>query len=221
MIIREEPQGSLNWMIARAGVVTASEFDNILTPEFKLRTGQTVITYLHRKAAEKWLGGPLAGFSVWDTEQGKLLEEEAIPAYALLKSTTVRRVGLITTDDGRVGCSPDGLIGENSGIEVKCPAPHTHVGYLLANTLPKDYAAQVHGSMYVTGYDNWQFMSFARKFPELILTVKRDKEIQESIHNALEAFLERLEAAFSRLVEINGEPPKQSTFRSASLDEIG
>lgn len=203
-------------MIARAGIPTASEFDNLLTPEMKPRVGAMPESYLAKKVAEAWQGGPLAQLNVFDVEQGKILEEEAVPWFELEYSTPIQRVGLITTDDGRCGCSPDGLIGEDGGIEIKCPAVHTHVGYLLKGTLPKDYAAQVYGSMFVTGRKWWKFLSYRRRLPALVLTVERDDEAMESIQEALTLFLARFDRAMDRLIEINGGPPKRPTVKPAA-----
>lgn len=217
MKILPAPQGSVDWMLARSGIPTASEFDALVTPEFKLRTGDMPRTYLAKKVAEAWQGGPLAGFNVFDMDQGKILETEAVPWFELEYGQTVERVGLITTDDGRVGCSPDGLIGDESGIEIKCPEVHTHVGYLLNGWLPKDYAAQVHGSMFVTGRARWKFLSYRRHFPPLLLTIERDEKIQSTLSAALHLFLGKFDAAMAHLTEINGGPP---TRRKVSAPPI-
>lgn len=209
MIISPHAQGSVDWSIARSGIPTASEFDNLVTPEFKIRTGEMPKTYLAKKIAEAWTGGPIASLNTFDMDQGKVLEEEALPFYELETSTPVNRVGLITTDDGRMGCSPDGLIGEHSGIEIKCPAVHTHIGYLLNGTLPKEYAAQVHGSMMITGRKQWKFLSYCRRFPALMLTIERDEEIQATLREALNKFFAAFDEAWARLVEMNGGPPKR------------
>lgn len=206
-------QRSVEWMLARAGIPTASEFDALVTPDFKIRTGDMPKTYLAKKLAEVWQGGPLVGFNVFDMQQGVILEEEAIPWYELEFETKVEQVGFITTDDGRIGCSPDGLIGEEGGIEIKCPAVQTHCGYLLSGGLPKDYAAQVHGSMFVTGRPWWKFLSYCRHFPPLIVTVERDEKIQAVLAEALAKFLSQLDAGMERLTTLNGGPPQRKAFR--------
>lgn len=204
MTIHPAQQGSLSWMLARSGIPTASEFDALLTPEFKIRTGDMPKTYLARKLAEAWVGGPLPGAGVWDMDQGKILEEEAIPFYSLEYQEEIQQVGLCLTDDGRVGCSPDGLIGNDCGIEIKCPAVHTHVGYLLTGNVPKEYLAQVHGAMYVTGRPSWKFMSYCRKLPALLIHVDRDEEIIETINLAIQEFLARFDFGMQRLIDLNG-----------------
>ncbi len=206
MKILDVAQGSVEWMQARAGIPTASEFDCLVTPELKVRTGDMPRTYLAKKLAEAWLGGPLLTFNVFDMDQGRILEEEALPWFELEHNESVQRVGLVTTDDGRVGCSPDGLL-KGSGIEVKCPRPETQTGYLLKGELPKDYRAQVHGSMYVTGYHSWKFLSYCRRFPALLLTVERDDGIQSAIQDAVGEFLIQFDAGWKKLCDMNGGPP--------------
>lgn len=207
MKIHPAQQNSLSWLMARAGIPTASEWDALISPEWKIRTGEMPKTYLARKVAEAWSGGPLPGFNVIDMDFGKILEEEAIPWFEFSTGIQIQRVGLCTTDDGKLGCSPDGLIGEDSGIEIKCPEAQTHVKYVLNGILPKDYAVQVHGAMLVTGRPTWRFLSYRRLFPPLVLTIQRDEEIQKTLREALGAFLAEFERAMKRLEELNGGPP--------------
>lgn len=199
MKIHDVRQGSSEWLSLRLGIPTASEFDNLITPEWKLRTGQTPQTYLYQKLTEKCMGCPIGMAGSFHMEQGSILENEAIPFYSFTYDVEIKRVGFVTTDYGRIGCSPDGLIGDEGGIEVKCPAPETHLKYLLEGELPAQYRAQVHGSMLVTGRPWWIFMSYSRQFPPFILKVERDEKIQESLNFALEAFLMKFDAAMTRI----------------------
>lgn len=203
MIIHDCIQLSNEWAKLHMGIPTASALDNLLTPEFKARTGDMPKTYLHRKLAEVWRGQPSfdSGFSSFSTEQGLLLEQQARAWLAFETDIKVRQVGFITTDDGRCGCSPDGLLSEDSGLELKSPDAHTHVKYLLQGTLPKEYAAQVHGSMYVTGFQRWTFMSYRRKFPPFILVVQRDEEIISKIEQAVTLFHADLTKGKARIAE--------------------
>lgn len=218
MKIHDVEQKSVEWMLLRSGIPTASEFDNLITPKFKAREGQTPQTYMASKLAEWWLGGPLAQFNSFDMEMGNVLEDEAIPWYELEFGTPVTRVGFITSDDGRIGCSPDGLIGDDGGIEIKCPAPQTHVKYLLGGNIPDDYLVQVYGSLYVSGRRWWKFLSYRRRFPPLLITVERDEEIMEKIGGALDNWLDTFELAKKRMIHLNGgvEPRRQSNLAGFS-----
>lgn len=213
-------QNSLEWLTARAGLVTASEIDALVSPTFEIRKGLGVQTYLAQKVAEKWLQGPIPGHMDLTMEIGHILENEAIPAYEFEHSLKIERVGLITDDFNRYGCSPDGLIGEHGGIEIKCPEPKAHVKYLLENKLPNDYATQVHFSLFVTGRKWWKFMSYRRGFPTFLLTIERDEKLMQVFQAALNAFLPKLDNELCRLVELNGgEQPKPNTYREAILNE--
>jgi hypothetical protein len=203
-------QNSLEWLVARSGLPTASEFDNLLTPKFEPRKGQMVESYLAQKLAERWLGGALPGFMSLDMDFGKILEDEAKPYYTLMFDEEIQSVGLVTTDDGKIGCSPDGLIGDAGGIELKCPEAKTHVKYLMAGKLPDDYALQVHGSIFVTGRAWWKFMSYRRRFPAYVTTIERDEKIITIISETIYAFCEKLDAGFKRLCEMNGGLPTRT-----------
>lgn len=206
MTIHDVAQGSVEWGLLRAGKVTASEMDALISPTGEVRTGEGPKSYLAKKVAEAWQGGPLLEFNSFDMEAGQILENEALPWFEAMTGSDIKTVGFITSDDGRIGCSPDGLIGDNCGIEIKCPKVETHVGYLLDGRLPKAYVAQVHGSMFVTGFNQWKFISYRRRFPNLVLTIERDEKFQNALSEALDSFLERFEQSMKRMEEINGGP---------------
>lgn len=219
MKIHTVQQGSVDWELLRCGKVTASEMDSLVTPLGKVKTGDGPKTYLMKKLAEEWSGGPLPSAYFWDAEQGHYIEEVARPAFTLETGVEVRQVGFITTDDERVGCSPDGLIADNSGIEIKSPHIETHIRYLLDGSLPTDYVLQVQASMFVTGYSEWMFFSYRRRMPPLILKVMRDDKIQKSIAEAVELFNAEFDNGFRRLCEINGGPPKRNVAPPAKQPE--
>lgn len=210
MKVHDIEQNSVDWSILRSGKVTASELDALVSPLGKVRSGEGVTTYLHRKLMEKWTGGPcfeLVG--VFDIDQGRLLEERAKPAFTVHTGIDIANIGFVETDDGSFGCSPDGWIDGKCGVEIKCPKMQTHIGYLLNGRLPTEYVAQVQGSMYATGFSEWHFFSYRPQLPPLHLVVQRDNEYQKAIAEAVEAFSKRLDEGFKRLCELNGSAPKR------------
>jgi hypothetical protein len=185
---------------------TASEFDNLITPLGKIRDGELPKSYLARKVAEWWLGGPLPQSGFFDAEQGQILEQEAIPLLAFEYGWEISRPGFITTDDQKIGCSPDGMIdAEKCGIEVKCPHADTHTGYLLKGSIPKDYVAQVQGSMFVTGLSRWRFVSYRRNFPLLMVEIEKDEKFHEQLSEALRIFQHDFDFSMNVMKELNGE----------------
>ena len=202
MKIHDCEQGTLEWTKLHFGIPTASGLDNLITPEFELRKGETPKTYIYKKVAEKLQGRPLIDLSAssFMLEQGMIVEEEARPWYELEYEKRVRKVGFITTDYGRFGCSPDGLIeGEDCGLEIKSPAAHTHVKYLVNGVLPKEYVAQVFGSMYATGFKKWVFVSYRRGFPALVLEIYRDDKAMAAIERAIKIFHNDFNEAMKRI----------------------
>lgn len=211
MKIHDCEQGSLEWFQLRAGKVTASEIDALLSPEFEIRKGNGVQTYAYQKAGEAYhaMKSPntpiVSGYSSWAMEQGKETEDEARRIVAFENEAAgfarLQDAGFVEHDDGRCGCSPDALIGDDGGLELKCPEITNHTRYYCEKILPKEYAAQVHMSLYVTGRAWWRFVSYRRKFPRFTLTVQRDEAICAKIQEALTGFYKAYDAAMAKLKE--------------------
>ena len=151
-------QGTDEWLKERIGVVTASRFKDIVTPA-KGDLSKSSITYMYELIAEK-LGAETDFYTNEHMERGTELEPQARAVYELIHDTKVEEVGMLKTDCGSIGISPDGLIGENGGIEIKCPKASTHVKYMLDGVLPLTYKPQVMGSLWISGREWWDFMSF-------------------------------------------------------------
>lgn len=145
-------------------------------------------------------------------EQGQILEAEAVPWYELKRGIDVKRVGFITTDDDLFGCSPDGLT-EDRGLEIKCPQPPNHVAWLTEGVCPDDHVLQCHGGMFATGLDHWDFLSYCRGFPALLVTVDRDEKMIEAIKLAVDVFHAKMNAGWMTMLAANGgsSPTKDAT----------
>ncbi len=225
MKIHSVEQNSLEWTKLHFGIPTSSGLDNLITPEFALRKGELPKTYVYKKVAEKLQGRPLIDLSVssFMLEQGMIIEEEARPWYALEYDKKIKQVGFIAADDGRFGCSPDGLIqteysvgetigargyafvdgiGYDCGLEIKSPAAHTHVKYLCMGVLPKEYVCQVYGSMFATGFKKWIFVSYRRGLPALVLEIPRDEKAMAAIALAIDSFHTEFDRAYNRIQNI-------------------
>lgn len=199
MNILNVKQNSVEWEMARLGVVTASEMDELISPEGKPRTGDRVEKYLAVKLTERVLGMTGSIPNTFAMDNGAILEREALPYLEFAHGWKIDRVGFCISDDKKIGCSPDGLIGEDGGVEIKCPLATTHVRYLMEGELPKIYRAQVNMSLYVTGRKWWQFVSYNRHLPPLILRVERNEQDMEAIARVLGLFLINLDYATLKL----------------------
>jgi len=208
-------QGSDEWLAIRSKYPTASEFGQLVSPaKLKVREGKAIASYVAAKLAERWIGSPLQSFRSGDMDQGSIRETEAWPWYALEYSRDLERPGFILADDERCGCSPDGLVAADGfGIEIKCPNADTHVGYLLAGILPSDYIMQVQGSMLVTGFDSWTFLSYHPRFPQFVLDVPRDEQVIEALRGGLDRYWQMFDEGWERLLAANGgAEPDRSAF---------
>jgi hypothetical protein len=192
-------QGTPEWLALRLGRPTASEFKRFMKDDFTLRTGEMPETYLYEKVAERIRKTLLPSAKTHEMEQGNILEEEALPWYELSHDTWLRRVGFVEAAGGAYGCSPDALIGEDSGLECKCPMDTAHLKYLDRGELPSEYKCQVHGSMFVTGRKRWVFVSYHRSYRKFVLTVERDEAAMAVMAETMNKFCEKLNATYERL----------------------
>ena len=196
MKILSIPQRSEAWFNARAGIPTASNFSRIVTSTGK-RSRQRD-KYLQDLELE-FLDGPSQSLIKTEPmERGIILEEEARFRFELELGVSVTETGLILEDQGRWGCSPDGLIDNlDAGLEIKCPLPSTHHKYLVQNRLPTQYIAQVQGCLLVTGFKSWWFFSYCPGEDPLILEIHRNEQFIHNLQNELEDFNEELQFALS------------------------
>jgi len=199
MIHLDLEQQSAAWFEARLGIPTASEFHRILTPK-TLKMSKSADAYLYGKVAEAILRQPFEQETrVWAMEVGIDREEEAINYYEMTTQIITKPAGFCLTDDRRVGASPDRFVGDEGLVEVKNPLAHTHVGYLMAGTLPDDYMLQVQGQLYVTERQWCDFLSYYPSLPPLLIRSYPQPEYQDALSNALGTFCLYLDEAISRV----------------------
>lgn len=209
-IFADIQQGTDQWLALRLGIPTASEFHRIVTPK-KCELSKEAVKYALRLCAERLLNAPtteaIDGLQ-W-MERGKELEPMAVKQYEWQFDRVTFPVGFITTDDGTIGCSPDRLVlGDHKvGLEIKCPSPHVHLGYLLNGTTD-DYKPQVQGQIYVAELDRGELYSFHPQMPPAHILNTRDDEYVKKLAEALARFNEQLAAMLARAKELGVYQPK-------------
>ena len=201
-------QGSRAWVEARLGIPTATGFNRIVTATG--RQSRSRDDYLAELTAEYLTGEPYADFggTEW-MDRGRALEPDARASYQLDRGATVQQIGFVFRDEKRlVGCSPDGLVGDDGLLELKCPSAPVHIKYLVAGC--GQYYSQLQGQLWVTGRKWVDFMSYHPDLPEYITRVGPDPAYQAALDKALPEFLADLVAWRERLVEMgalkNSEP---------------
>ena len=205
-LINSAPQGTPEWLAARAGKATGSRAKDILS---KIKSGEAAArrNYRVQLVTERLTGSPQeSGFvndaMKWGTEQ----EPHARRAYEAHTGYIVTEAGFIYLEDVMTGCSVDGLIGGDGMAEYKCPNSSTHIEWLLAGVLPSEHKPQILHNLWVTGREWCDFASFDPRLPEnLQLFVVRYERIEDEIkaHEAeILQFLSEVDALENRLRKI-------------------
>jgi putative phage-type endonuclease len=176
-------QGTAEWKAARYGNVGASQVCNVIA---KIKSGEAAArrNFKAQCVAELLSGVPCEdGFTSAEMLWGVDNEPFARAAYEISRGVMVDKCGFIfhpTVE--RSGASPDGLVGADGLLEIKCPKTATHIQYLLAGRVPTDYVPQMQWQMACTGRPWNDFASYDPRMPEhLQLFVKRLPRDEEYI----------------------------------------
>jgi hypothetical protein len=193
-------QGTPEWLAARAGRATASEFSSILAKG----EGKTRAAYLRKIVAERLTGKPTESYSNVHMIRGSEQEAMARLAYESTIPDFVIQVGFVQHDTLMVGCSPDGLVGKDGGCEFKCVLPHVHVEALLRGSMPPEHKAQVQGNLWLTERDWWDFGSYCPDMKEQHLRlfrvrVHRDDAYIKNLESEVKRFLDEVDATVEKL----------------------
>jgi len=199
------PQGSAEWVELHRGRPTASRFGSIVTPK-TLRPSASQAGLMAELLVER-ITGMTADQDLTDfMMRGKELEAEAIEAYSFDNALEVERVGFLLDDSGDYGCSPDGLVGEDGGLEVKCLSLERHVLALLGE-MDLEHAAQVQGNLWISGRKWWDLYYFNGILPARRVRVERDEKHIAALAELVPAFCARVDDAERRLVQEYGITP--------------
>src|SRR5512139_563638 len=189
-------QGSPEWFAARLGKVTASRVAD-LTARTKTGWGASRATYMGELIAERLTGVPASSYSNQAMQWGTEKEPEARVAYEFHTSQPVTLVGFIEHPIVPMsGASPDGLVGEDGMVEIKCPNTATHIDTLLGKTVPAKYVTQIMWQMACTGRKWCDFVSFDPRMPDamqlFVYRVDRDDIVIKQLEREVTAFMAEL-----------------------------
>lgn len=208
-------QGSLEWLRLRAGKVTASRVADVIA---KTKTGVSAsrAKYAGELVAERLTGAPAERYSnaamAWGTE----MEPEARSAYEYNRAAKVDQVAFVLHPTiGDSGASPDGLVGEDGLVEIKCPETHTHIETLLGQAVPAKYITQMQWQMACTGRAWCDFVSYDPRLPEpmrfFCKRVMRDDALITELETEVVAFLNEVRGTVAKLQRIYDPQPIDAT----------
>lgn len=188
-------QQSPEWFALRKLKLTASNAQAIGN------NGKGLETYVTEIMAEYLSAAPKENFSTKDTERGNELEEFARQMYELERGVTIKKVGFIEADE-YLGCSPDGLVGEDGGVEIKCLNDVKH--YRLMKDGEKEidsaYLWQSQMNLFLTGRKWWDLIFYNPNFAKslLVFRIKPDKEMQAKLKAGIKIGTEQIKSQLAK-----------------------
>lgn len=202
-------QGGTEWKRLRLGKVTASRVADVVA---KTKTGYSAsrANYMAQLIAERLTDTVADAYTNAAMQHGTETEPEARDAYQFYQGADVKEVAFVPHPKiDQAGCSPDGLVGDEGLVEIKCPNTATHLETLLGQAVPAKYETQMQFQMACTGRQWCDFVSYDPRMPEnMRLFVKRlprnDARIKE-LESEIAAFLLEMAVKLSELNSLYGE----------------
>jgi len=198
-------QGSDEWFQLRCGKVTASRIGDLMA-KTKSGWGASRKNYEAEKIAEILTGQPAASFSSAAMQWGTDHEPEARTLYEFMHDVDVMEIGFIAhpTIEG-AGASPDGLVGADGMLEIKCPNTATHIDTLLNKKVPQKYIYQMQFQMACCERKWCDYMSYDPRMPEKLDTfltrIERDDALIKEIEDSVIEFVDAMNEKIKRLEE--------------------
>lgn len=197
-------QGTPEWLAERCGKITASRIADVMAT---LKSGQPAasrVNYCAELVAERLTGVPTESFDTPAMRWGRECEPLARSAYEAHTGQLVEQVGLVMHPTiTRSGASPDGLIGTDGLIEIKCPQIDTHVQIKIKQDIPQRYVYQMLWQMECTGRNWCDFMSFNPRLPYrhqmFVKRLHRDDDALATLRKAVAEFDAEVDALIAKL----------------------
>lgn len=202
-------QGSAEWKQIRLGKVTASRVADVVA-KTKTGWGASRANYLAELLAERLTGVPADSYTNAAMMHGTEQEPNARAAYEFRADAEVVQIGFIHHPTIEMsGASPDGLIGTEGMVEIKCPNTATHIETLLGGKVPAKYETQMQWQIACAGRAWCDFVSYDPRLPErmrlFVARVQRDKKRIAELETFVVEFLAELSAKVSDLTKIYGD----------------
>lgn len=196
-------QGSPEWFAARLGKVTASRIADVVA-RTKSGWGASRANYMSALVCERLTGVKEETYVNAAMQWGTDHEPEARAAYEFLTGNAVELVGFV--DHPKIpmsGASPDGHIGEDGSLEIKCPNTATHIEFLLEQSIPQKYMLQMQWQLACSGRQWADFVSYDPRMPEGLRMFKkrvmRDSALIPTLEKDVTAFLAELDDTVAKL----------------------
>jgi len=197
-------QRSEEWFQARLGKVTASRVADVLA---KIKSGESASrrNYKIQLVSERLTGEKQETYINQAMQDGIDREAFARDRY-VQQFGEVEEVGFIKHPTLEAGASPDGIVGEDGILEIKCPMGSTHTETLMTQDVPSRYVPQIQFQLLVTGRKWCDFVSYNPMFPEhlqvFVKRVEADPVYQKELESEVKQFLSEVDNVINKLKEI-------------------
>lgn len=200
-------QGKAAWIQARLGKCTASRVRDVVKRTTAKKFTAARETYMGQLLAERLTGKMAPNFvsaeMLWGTEQ----EPAARHAYQFWTNREVQLVGFVPHPRfSQAGASPDGLVGADGLLEIKCPKTTTHIETILGQVAPEDNVPQMQFQMACTGRAWCDFVSYDPRMPDemklFVRRVLRDEDYIKAMEDDVSTFLEEIDAKLAALAQL-------------------
>jgi hypothetical protein len=200
-VYRDFQQNTRCWEIARMGMPTTSRFSTVLAKGVGKKESLTRDRYLLDLIAELWWLEPIPDqYRNAYMAAGIAMQPEALEAYqAMHGSLQLDAVAFVRHDRFLSGCSPDGLVGDDGGVEVKTLIRPLMVKLLLDPGVPPEHVAQIQGSMWITGRKWWDLFFYCPGSRPYCVRVDRDDSYISDLQRSVKIFNDELAAKVERL----------------------
>lgn len=183
-------QNSPEWIEARLGVVTASQFATVMATGRGGGESKTRRTYMLKLIGERLTGEPADNFTNGHMERGHAMEPAARDAYAFVSGETPELIGFVRSGD--IGASPDALVGDDGLMEIKTKLPHLQLDVLLKNEIPSEHTAQIQGQLWVCEREWVDFVSYWPGLPVFVKRAFRDEEFISKLTSSVLEFVDQM-----------------------------
>lgn len=194
-----EQQGTTDWHLMKLGVLSASNIYKIMGKP----GNETRKTYMYELLSQVCTGDVEEINSKY-LDWGHQNEPGARSKYEFITGKEITNIPFVFKDESfREGCSPDGLVMNKTGLEIKCPYnPIHYIRFLVEDKIKPEYAWQVQQQIRTLDSDAWDFVQYHPSMqlqPIKILTITRDSEMQKKLADEIPRFIYEMDEILKKL----------------------
>jgi hypothetical protein len=233
ILYRDVIQQSDEYDRLKLGIPTSSQFKRLITPARGKASGMWM-DFAYQLLAERCLMRRVDQYTSPAMDRGQIVEAEAVAWYSWETGSETEVIGFITDDQGRWGCSPDRLVGDNGLLELKCPLAKDQMRYWVTHEAHVEHRPQLQGQLLISEREWVDLVCWHPELPRVVIRVEPDEEYQARLLAELERFTVWIDTVTKKLIEVGaiGEdhpwlhrleqrPTAKATLKQMLQDTLG